>query len=191
MQKPQAPAAEMTNVFSPEFTREVQPDNEPVLPTHVSVAPLQGTHVAPLQGTHVAPQPGALHTAVWCMAFAAAIILLLAVVWSMCNFLAAGPARGGPMAHALAKQLAHRGWVAYYLRGCGHCTKQRSILGGAPHVHFECDRSGAVLGRPAGHPPIACNSPQITGYPYWYNAKTREGRAGVQTLKSLEQMARW
>ena len=88
-----------------------------------------------------------------------------------------------------AKRLAGCGWIVYYLQGCGYCTKQKEVLGGKYKNYIECNRQGDQLSGYTTTPPIACNSPQISGYPFWYNTKTKDTRGGLQGVDALKKMA--
>jgi len=91
---------------------------------------------------------------------------------------------------AVGTRLSRGGWIVYYLRGCGYCTKQKELLGGRspPGYSFvECDMKGNQVGGQA--PPIPCGHPIIKGYPFWFNVRTKETRAGLQSLSVLKSMA--
>jgi hypothetical protein len=120
------------------------------------------------------------HTLLKAIVLAAVVLLVIMV---MCRM--AGSSEG-----SLVKRLANCGWVVYYLQGCGYCTKQKSILGGNYKKYIECDRNGDQLSGYTTKPPIACDSRQIDGFPFWYNTKTRETQRGLQNIDALKDMAR-
>jgi hypothetical protein len=123
------------------------------------------------------------HTLLKAIVLAAVVLLVIMV---MCRM--AGMAGGEPK--SLVKHLADCGWVVYYRRGCGHCSKQKEVLGGNYKKYIECDENGVQLSGYTTKPPIACNSPQIKGFPFWYNTKTRETRLGFQGIGGdLQAMA--
>lgn len=112
------------------------------------------------------------------VALAAAVVLIIMILYYMFS-------HGG-----LAKGLTRNGWVVYYRHGCGYCTRQKIVLGGKFHKFIECDSSGKQIGGYTTHPPLPCNSPTITGYPFWYNTHTKATRVGLQETAALEKMAR-
>jgi hypothetical protein len=103
------------------------------------------------------------------------IIVVLYYMWSPCM---------------LAKDLAHCDWIVYYRQGCGYCTKQKHVLSGKFHKYIECDTSGRQIGGYTSNPPLACDSPIITGFPFWYNTRTQKTRAGLQDIGELRKMVR-
>ena len=90
----------------------------------------------------------------------------------------------------LSKKLAKCGWIVYYRQGCGFCTKQKQVLRGDFENYIECDMSGNQIGGYTTKPPIPCNSSVITGFPFWYNTRTKDTKVGLQTLESLKEMAK-
>jgi hypothetical protein len=86
----------------------------------------------------------------------------------------------------LARNLASSGWVVYYRKDCGFCTKQKEYLKGFKN-YVECGLGGQQVGGRA-NPPLACNSPEIVGFPFWYNTKTGKSRTGLQDAEALELM---
>ena len=89
-------------------------------------------------------------------------------------------------------RLSRGGWIVYYLRGCVYCIKQKELLGGRSppaggYSFVECDMNGNQVGGQA--PPIPCGHPVIKGYPFWFNVRTKETRAGLQSLSALKSMA--
>ena len=127
------------------------------------------------------------HTLLKAVALAAVVLLVIMV---MCRMAGMAGMAGGSSKGSLVKHLANCGWVVYYLQGCGYCTKQKNILGGGYKKYIECDRNGDQLSGYTTKPPIACNSRQIDGFPFWYNTKTRETRRGLQDIDTLKDMAR-
>lgn len=79
-----------------------------------------------------------------------------------------------------ADRLAARGWELFTLPGCGACTQQLRLLGGAMTY-----RPTYVCGRaPPGRREQEC--PGV--YPTWRNAATGEVRTGVQDAAALREM---
>lgn len=113
------------------------------------------------------------------VALAVAVVLIIVILYYMFS------------PRTLAKGLARCGWIVYYRQGCGYCTKQKHVLGGKFHKYIECDTSGNQIGGYTTSPPLPCNSPTITGFPFWYNTRTKETRVGLQDAGSLEKMAQW
>jgi len=79
------------------------------------------------------------------------------------------------------------GWVYYSREGCGFCAKQDALLPPNFRAFVKVDRRGAQVGGLA-RPPIPTNSPLIRGYPFWYNVRTKEHKAGLQGAESLARM---
>lgn len=127
------------------------------------------------------------------VAFAVVIVLVIMV---MCRLAyssedeSSDDSKGSSLKGSQAKRLASCGWIVYYLQGCGYCTKQKEVLGGDYKNYIECNRQGDQLSGYTTTPPIACNSPQINGYPFWYNTKTKDTRGGLQGVDALKKMAR-
>jgi hypothetical protein len=111
------------------------------------------------------------------VALAVAVVLIIVILYYMFSHC------------GLAKGLIRNGWIVYYRHGCGYCTKQKSALGGKFHKYIECDPSGKQIGGYTAHPPLPCNSPAITGYPFWYNTHTKATRVGLQDAAALKKMA--
>ena len=85
------------------------------------------------------------------------------------------------------RRIEDHGWVVYYRKGCGACTKQKQILG--PYKNsVECGADGKVITSYIKTPPLPCNSPLIKGFPFWYNTKTKASRVGVQDAAALKRM---
>lgn len=92
---------------------------------------------------------------------------------------------------SVSTRLAQGGWVVYYRQGCGYCTAQKQVLAWGnkqPHNYIECDMRGKQVGG-LFPPPVPCNSPTITGFPFWLNTRTGETRAGLQSINALNTMA--
>jgi hypothetical protein len=86
----------------------------------------------------------------------------------------------------VATALERRGWVVYYRAGCGYCTAQKKALG--PYrLAVECDTSRRATSEYVG--PLSCDSPEIKGFPFWYNERTKESRLGLQNITALKAMA--
>lgn len=131
------------------------------------------------------------HALLKAVALAAVVVLIIMVMCRMAGS-SKGSSKGSPKgsSKALVKHLADCGWVVYYRRGCGHCTKQKEVLGGNYKKYIECDANGVQLSGYTTKPPVACNSPQIKGFPFWYNTKTGDTRLGFQGIGGdLQAMA--
>ena len=111
------------------------------------------------------------------VALAVAVVLIIVILYYVF------------LPRSLSKNLARRGWTVYYRKGCGYCTKQKQVLGGDFHKYIECDTNGNQLGGYTTSPPLPCNSPQITGFPFWYNTKNQKTHVGYQDIRALENMA--
>jgi hypothetical protein len=122
------------------------------------------------------------------VAFAVVIVLVVMVICRLAY--SSEDDSSDSLKRSHAKRLAGCGWIVYYLQGCGYCTKQKEALGGDYKNYIECNRQGDQLSGYTTTPPIACNSPQINGYPFWYNTKTKETREGLQGVDALKKMAR-
>ena len=133
------------------------------------------------------------HTLLKAVAFAVVVMLVIMVICQLA-YLSSDESdddeSNGTFKGSQAKRLASCGWIVYYLKGCGYCTKQKEALGGGYKNYIECDRQGNQLSGYTTTPPIACNSPQIDGYPFWYNTKTEDTRQGLQGVDALKKMAR-
>ena len=137
--------------------------------------------------THPGEKECFTHSLLKAVALAAVVVLVIMVMCRMAG-LSKGSSKGS--SKSLVKHLAGCGWVVYYRRGCGHCTKQKEVLGGNYKKYIECDENGVQLSGYTTKPPIACNSPQIKGFPFWYNTKTGDTRLGFQGIGGdLQAMA--
>jgi hypothetical protein len=87
---------------------------------------------------------------------------------------------------ALAHTLTGKGWVAYFMTGCGYCDKQRELLGSTFTSFVVCTNGAPTSGIA---PPTPCG--QFTSFPTWYNTKTKETRVGYQNAAALASMAGW
>jgi hypothetical protein len=84
----------------------------------------------------------------------------------------------------LSSKLVSKGWTVYYRAGCRYCVEQKKILRAFPRA-VNCGGSEPAPAF-AG---LLCGSPVITGYPFWYNTRTKEHRAGLQSRAALERLA--
>jgi hypothetical protein len=129
------------------------------------------------------------HTLLKAVAFAVVVMLVIMVICQLA-YPSSDESEDGSFKSSHARRLASCGWIVYYLKGCGYCTKQKEALGGGYKNYIECDRQGNQLSGYTTTPPIACNSSQIEGYPFWYNTKTEDTRQGLQGVDALKKMAR-
>lgn len=88
----------------------------------------------------------------------------------------------------LAKRLARSGWTVYYRKGCHYCKKQKSVLDGKFRQTVKCDVDGSLLRSYTATPALSCKDPIITGFPFWYNTRTKDTRVGLQSKEKLELM---
>jgi hypothetical protein len=107
---------------------------------------------------------------------AVAVLLVLLVVYHL-----AAP-------RTLGARLDRGGWVVYYRKGCGYCDKQKALLSGFSKF-IETDQAGKLVGGYTDAPPLPLKSPEIKGYPFWYNTRTRASKMGLQSAADLEKMA--
>jgi len=77
-------------------------------------------------------------------------------------------------------------WVVYYREGCGYCSKQKALLPRNFKNYVQCDSN---LKQTSGKKnALTCSDSKIKGFPYWYNAKTKMEKVGLQGLESLKSM---
>lgn len=89
----------------------------------------------------------------------------------------------------LSDQLAHSGWVVYLKDGCSFCKDQMGTLGWKFRNFVYCNKEkSACTNRIENMVHFKCDSPLITGYPFWYNLKTKKYRAGYQSAGQLHSM---
>lgn len=93
-----------------------------------------------------------------------------------------GPQKG------LGQALADAGWVVVLRDGCGWCTKQLAVLGGAYPRYVECAKGG-----PAYHGVSAAEKAKLpacgtVGTPYWANVKTGQKAPGYQDAAKLHAL---
>jgi hypothetical protein len=88
----------------------------------------------------------------------------------------------------LSRRLARKGWMVYYKQGCYYCDKQKTTLNYKFNNYVECDSNGYQISGFTSSPPFNCGSPEISGYPFWYNMNTGESKPGYQDLESLTMM---
>lgn len=81
---------------------------------------------------------------------------------------------------AKVKSISDAGWVVYYSDGCGFCGKQKELLPGVASVKCNIGGRPTDINLNGADPPLACDNPIITGFPFWYNTKTKETKVGVQ-----------
>lgn len=155
-----AGAAPAANIFSPVYT---QPSGD----ANVFSDNFTRARVA-------TSQPAMWGTTGVALLVALAVVLVVLVMYYM-----ATPS-------AIATALERRGWVVYYRAGCGYCTAQKKALG--PYrLAVECDTSRRATSEYVG--PLSCDSPEIKGFPFWYNERTKESRLGLQSIAALKAMA--
>jgi hypothetical protein len=89
----------------------------------------------------------------------------------------------------IATRLAKEGWVLYTMEDCVFCVKQLWELGSVTYpLHVKCGKNKKLKAAYGTTPPIPCS--KVTAFPFWYNAKTKETRTGLQTRSELRKMAR-
>ena len=86
---------------------------------------------------------------------------------------------------SLSSKLSNSGWIVYYRKGCGYCNAQKDILGSNYKMFIEYDTNGNQIG---GLTTITA-TPEISGYPFWYNINTHATKIGLQDINSLNYMA--
>jgi hypothetical protein len=94
----------------------------------------------------------------------------------------------GNNSNTISAQLANAGWILYTRAGCGFCTRQLAELGCASYPNqIHCNVGGTVLSSNCDQAPFTCS--QVSGYPFWYNQRTKDVRSGLQPYNSLVSMA--
>ncbi len=111
---------------------------------------------------------------------ATGILLLLFIIWFVYYM---SPAR------VLTRRLIRAGWVLYTRPGCPYCVRQENVLRGKFWKRISC-RGGKAESGYTSHPPLKCNDPSITGFPYWYNhLSPAKSSAGLKNWQQLQKMA--
>lgn len=135
-----------------------------------------------------APPGGAQMLKAFLLAMAVvAIVVVIAVVHLRRKARRFGRALAADLTGA---RLAQLGWVLYTRPGCPWCDRQMAALGGLYPAHIECTGDAAAVAAEIAKYPgaIACDDPKVVGFPFWFNTKTQDTRAGMQKPADLENM---
>lgn len=115
-------------------------------------------------------------TVIVVLAVLAILIILIAAISARSAAGSAG-ARNHP---SLEARLAEKGWVVYFMKGCGHCEHQKQLL---PGLFGETGTGAWVQCGDGG------NCQGIQAFPFWKNSRTGDSRVGFQDMLSLQRMA--